>query len=373
MTVLGGLSSQAFLRDYWQKRPLLIRQGLPGFRGFLSLPQLQDMAQREDVQSRLVIEREGQWQVRHGPLGSRDYRGLRHAHWSLLVQGIEQAHGAGRALLDMFNFIPYARLDDLMVSFAPQGGSVGPHLDSYDVFLLQAGGHKHWQISAQTDVGLIEDAPLRLLKNFRAEQEWILGPGDILYLPPRYAHYGVALNDNYTYSIGFRAPSHQELAQQFLTYLQDKLDLPGRYADADLKHSKHPAEIGRAMVEKVAAVLESATWTRADIARFLGCYLSEPKPHVVLETPRKRLSQAKFKDAVRTRGVRLGLKSQMLFQGGEFFINGEILKVAAPLRALFRDLADTRGLPPMHHAQRWPEAALDIFYEWYCAAYLELG
>ncbi len=369
-SVLNGLSARQFLRDYWQKRPLLIRGAVPGFTGLLSFAEMQALAQREDVQSRLVRQTQGIWQVQHGPLRRCDYRGLKQAQWSLLVQGIEQQLPAGRDLLALFNFIPYARLDDLMVSFAPAGGGVGPHLDSYDVFLLQGGGQKRWQISAQTDHRLIDDAPLRLLKAFCPEQEWILGPGDILYLPPRYAHYGVALNDNFTYSIGFRAPSRQELLTQFLTHIQDHLALPGMYRDPDLQATPHPAEYYPTIFVAVERCIASVKWQRKDIVQFLGRYLTEPKPHVSFE-PQAVLSFAKFSVEIKKRGLKMALKSQMLFTGGAFFMNGEALEIPRGMRKLFMFFADHRHLPP-ELLRTADKACFRIFYDWYEAAYIEI-
>lgn len=370
-SVLNGMSTRQFLRDYWQKRPLLICQAVPGFKGLLSFAEMQALALRDDMQSRLVRERQGEWQVQHGPLRRSDYRGLKQTHWSLLVQGIEQQLASGRELLALFNFIPYARLDDLMVSFAPEGGGVGPHLDSYDVFLLQGGGHKRWQVSAQTDQRLIADAPLRLLRYFQPEQEWILGPGDMLYLPPRYAHYGVALNDNFTYSIGFRAPSRQELLTQFLTHMQDHLEMPGMYSDPDLKPCAHPAEINRAMLDQVESIITGLRWQRKDIVQFLGRYLTEPKPHVVFEPAPSVLSFAKFTAAIKKRGLKLALKSQMLFAGGAFFINGEALDIPRGMRKLFIVFADQRHLSA-EDLRAANQDCISIFYDWYEAAYIEI-
>ena len=368
--ILNGLTAKQFLAEYWQKKPLLIRSALPGFRDFLSLDTLLALAQNEDVQSRLVTERDGAWGVKQGPLKPGDFRGLKRAHWSLLVQGIDQLLPAGRALLSQFNFIPHARLDDLMVSFAPKDGGVGPHLDSYDVFLLQGQGHKLWQVSAQLDCELIPDAPLRILQRFKPEQEWILGPGDILYLPPRYAHYGIALNDCLTYSIGFRAASNQELMTQFLVYLQDWVTAPGMYEDPDLKPQAHPAEIGAGMIEKVSAMIGRLTWDRGDIAQFLGSYLTEPKPHIFFDAPARSLARVKFQAAAAKRGVRLALKSQMLFAGMELFINGEHEHVSGASRTVLTRLAGQRVLPP---PLSLPGAAGDLLYGWYQAGYVELG
>lgn len=366
---LGGLSAEQFLAVYWQKKPLLIRGAFAPFRDFVTHTSLRELAARDDVLSRLVVERDGEWSVTQGPLRAGDYRGLKRAHWSLLVQGIDQLLPQGKALLQHFNFIPHARLDDLMISFAPRGGGVGPHFDSYDVFLLQGQGHKLWQISAQDDTALIPDAPLRILQRFQAEQEWILGPGDMLYLPPRYAHYGVALNDCLTYSIGFRAPSAQELGTQFLSHLQERLDLPGMYADPDLHSQAHAAEISAGMVDKAAALINQIRWGREDIGEFLGCYLTEPKSHVFFDPPERPLGRAAFGKACAKRGLRLALQSQALFRDAQFFINGEGLALNGELREPLIALADRRVLAP----GAMPEDLLDVLYEWYLAGYVELG
>ena len=171
-----------------------------------------------------------------------------------------------------FDFVPDARLDDLMISYATETGGVGAHFDSYDVFLLQAHGHRRWRIGAQTDLTLVEGMPLKILKNFQPEEEYILAPGDMLYLPPQYAHEGVAMDECMTYSIGFRAPSYQELGEAFLESMIDSIDLPGRYADPDLKPSKHRAEISSAMLSRVTAELNKVRFTQEDIALFLGEY-----------------------------------------------------------------------------------------------------
>ena len=370
LAMLNGLSAHQFLSEYWQKKPLLIRNAFPGYKDFVSFDSLQALAQRDDVLSRLVTEREGDWSVKQGPLRSSDFRGLKRAHWSLLVQGIDQLLPAGKALISQFNFIPHARLDDLMISFAPKEGGVGPHFDSYDVFLLQGQGHKRWQVSQQQDHSLIPDAPLRILQRFKMEQEWILGPGDMLYLPPGYAHYGIALNDSLTYSIGFRAASNQELLIQFLIHLQDRVTAEGMYEDADLALQTHPAEISATMINKVASAINRLTWSKDDIAQFLGSYLTEPKPHIFFDPPARPLSLAKFHQAVEKKGLHLSLKTQLLFAGERLFINGEEVSAKGAALKLLSRLADERVLSgPM----ALPPAAGEMLYDWYQAGYVLLG
>ena len=269
-TLLGGLSPKNFLRDYWQKKPLLVRGALSGFQGLLTRSDLVELACRDDVQSRLVMQQNAEWQVRHGPFVPANFSRLSKKTWTLLVQDVNHFLPAAHDLLLRFNFIPHARLDDLMVSYAPKGGGVGPHFDSYDVFLLQGMGRRLWQISAQQDNSLVADAPLKILRNFYPEQEWVLEPGDMLYLPPGYAHNGVAQDDCMTYSIGFRAPSYQELATQFLVYLQDHITIDGMYRDPDLALQPHPAHISSAMLRQASGALGKIRWNNADIERFIG-------------------------------------------------------------------------------------------------------
>ncbi len=370
-TLLGGLTHQQFLRDYWQKKPLLIRQAVPGFAGLLDPQQLIALACNEDAQARIVTQRHGQFGLRCSPFAAADFRGLsRQGKWSVLVQGVNHFLPQAAELLQRFNFIPHARLDDLMVSYAPAGGGVGPHFDIYDVFLLQGYGHRRWQISTQQDQTLVEGAPLRVLKDFRVEQEWVLAPGDMLYLPPQCAHNGIAEDDCMTYSIGFRTPWYQELAEQFLVYLQDRIEIPGTYADPDLKLQKHPSEIGKPMLKQVAAQIRKVRWDDEDVANFLGCYLSEPKPHIFFEAPARPLSPARFALAVQKRGVVLDLKTLMQCHGHTVFINGESFPLRKGGYRILRQLADTRALPP---DTEMPQQALDLLHEWYKAGYLTPG
>ncbi|MFN3544544.1 MAG: JmjC domain-containing protein [Thiobacillus sp.] len=366
-SLLGGLSPARFLREVWHKRPLLIRNAVPGFAGLATAAELQALACRDDVESRLVQGSGTQWQLDHGPFRKSDFKRLPKTEWTLLVQSLNHFLPEADALLARFDFVPHARLDDLMVSYAVPGGSVGPHFDSYDVFLLQGSGHRRWQISTQTDLALIDDAPLKILRRFKPEDEWVLGPGDMLYLPPHVAHYGVAVDACTTYSIGFRAPTADELAQGFLMFLQDSIKLEGRYADPDLRLQKHPGEIGRAMLEQIEAMLAKIRWTRRDVAEFAGRYLSEPKPNVFFDPPEAPLGRAAFARAARQRGVALDPKSRLLFTGKRFFINGEAFAPSAAEIAALTQLADRRRLAAP------PVALQPRLYEWYEAGWLEIA
>ena len=366
-SMLGGLTTKEFLRDYWQKKPLLIRQAFSQFNGLLDQSQLLTLACTEDVQSRLVTQRHGQWQVQDGPFKATKFDSLGKSQWTVLVQGVNQHLPTAAALLQNFSFIPHARLDDLMVSYAPKGGGVGAHFDSYDVFLLQGSGHRRWQISAQQDRTLVEDAPLRILQRFQMEQEWVLAPGDMLYLPPQYAHNGIAESDCMTYSIGFRTPTYQELAEQFLVYLQDRVCLDGMYADPNLKVQRHPSEIGTNMLRQVEQIIRRIQWTKHDIANFIGSYLSDPKPHIFFDPPTKPLSRARFEQAILTCGVAMALKTQMLCHNGVVFINGTAHTVGKYAYRELRSLADARQLDS---SAGLSGEALELLYLWYADGYI---
>ncbi|MBI5431147.1 MAG: cupin domain-containing protein [Nitrosomonadales bacterium] len=367
LTLLGGLTVQEFLRDYWQKKPLLIRQAIPAFEGLLDPQQLLALACTEDAQARLVTQSRGKFDLRHAPFEPGDFAGFGKAKWTVLVQGVNHHLPEAAALLKHFSFIPHARLDDLMVSYAPKGGGVGPHFDSYDVFLLQGAGHRRWQISTQADRSLVEGAPLRILKDFRVEQEWVLEAGDMLYLPPHCGHNGIAEDDCMTYSIGFRTPAYQELAEQFLVYLQDRIEVEGMYADPDLETQKHPSEISAAMLRQVEQAIKQVRWDREDIANFYGCYMSEPKPHIFFDAPERPVSLAKFSQALQKRGVQLDLKSQMLCHAGWIFINGEAFRPESRDYPLLRALADERNLPALADCT---DELREQLYQWYRDGYI---
>ncbi|OGV78095.1 MAG: cupin [Methylotenera sp. RIFCSPLOWO2_02_FULL_45_14] len=389
LPLLGGLTPTQFLAEYWQKKPLLIKNAIPNFEGLLSPDELAGLACEDDVQSRIVEYKKGKWHASHGPFADADFAKLpeqptKDHNWTLLVQSVNHYLPEAAALLQQFNFIPHARLDDLMVSYAPVGGGVGPHFDSYDVFLLQGQGKRLWRISKQSDLDLIEGAPLRILKNFDTAQEWLLEAGDMLYLPPHLAHWGIAVSDGaidcMTYSIGFRAPKNQELATEFLGFMQDRLNqdqlvLDGIYQDADLTLQNHPAEISSAMISKVSAILQKIQWSERDVAEFLGTYLSDPKADVVFE-PNKKISMRAFNEKLAKLGIRLDLKSQMLFEANCFYLNGEAAKFTGDSAELLKKLADNRHLKPndissndgLH--KEIDARLLQQLYDWYIAGYL---
>ncbi len=370
LQLLNKLTPAQFLAEYWQKKPLLIRQAIPNFKGLLSPNELAGLACEDDVQARIIKQTKEKWTVKNGPFDDADFAKLGKKDWTLLVQSVNHYLPEAADLLALFNFIPHARLDDLMVSYAPTGGGVGAHVDSYDVFLLQGSGKRNWKISAQKDLSLQENQPLKILKNFKAEQEWTLGAGDMLYLPPQIAHWGVSESDDcMTYSIGFRAPKTQELQHEFLSYLQDNLSTEGLYADADLTLQNHPAEISEAMVNKVSAMLQNITWDKNNAADFLGKYLTEPKPDVMFEAHRK-ISKSEFTTQLAKKTLCLNLKSQMLFHEKDFYLNGEKLTTPSELTPYLKTFANEKCLKE-HVLEANIHAVLgDILYEPYIAGFI---
>jgi 50S ribosomal protein L16 3-hydroxylase len=367
--LLGDIPVGNFLRDYWQKKPLLVRGALPGFQGLLTRDDLLQLACHDDAQSRLITRKKGKWEVRQGPFTSRVFSRLPAKDWTLLVQDVNHFLPSACELLLKFNFIPHARLDDLMVSYAPEEGSVGPHFDSYDVFLLQGMGRRNWQVSAQQDKRLVMDAPLKILREFRPEQEWMLDPGDMLYLPPGYAHHGVAKDHCMTYSIGFRAPTYQELVIQFLAYLQDHAEVEGIYHDPHLGLQSHPGRIGLDMLQQVGAVLSRITWGPTDIERFLGIYLTEPKQHVYFTPPSNPATERELACQIKEGRLRLNLKSRMLYRGKNIFLNGDVYTAGAAACRTLGKLADHLVLPI---EEKLDDEAFALLYTWYLYGYVKI-
>ena len=367
--LLRGAGAARFLSRNWQKRPLLIPQAIAGFRGLLSLRELLALAGRDDVESRLIVRERNAWTLAHGPFRRSDFRTLPPRNWTLLVQSVNLHVAAADALLRRFSFLPYARLDDLMVSYAAPGGGVGPHFDSYDVFLLQAEGRRRWRLSRQRDLALKPGLPLKILERFRAEHECVLDAGDMLYLPPQVAHDGVAIDACSTYSIGFRAPSAQELATGFLDWLRDRVALDGRYGDPQLAPTRTPARISPDLQRYVARTLSDLAWSEREAAQFLGEYLTEPKPSVTFAAPQHPLSLEAFSAAAARRGVRLDRRTQLLYDARKLFINGVAIEVSATTRRALRRLAEMRELP----AGTFDANTTKILYRWYRDGFLRPG
>jgi 50S ribosomal protein L16 3-hydroxylase len=367
--LLGGLTAATFLARHWQKDALLVRGAVPDFAGPFSAAQLVRLAQRDDVESRLVVRDGARWSLAHGPFRRADFKALPARNWTLLVQGANLHTKEGDALLRQFAFLPYARLDDLMISYAAPGGGVGPHVDSYDVFLLQGFGRRRWRYGRQDDCTLDERLPLKILKRFVPSHDSVLGPGDMLYLPPQFAHEGTALEACTTCSIGFRAAGANELATAFLDFLRDEVELPGRYADPDLAPTRNPARIDAAMRRQCGRMLARIRWDAADVARFLGCSLSEPKPHVFFDPPAAPLPRAAFARAAARHGVRLDRRTQLLYDNHHLFINGTARPWPAEGARTLARLADRRTLGA-RDAAALPAPVVALLHDWYRDGFL---
>ena len=369
--MLGGMSPQLFLRRHWQKRPLLVRRALPGFNGVIGRSALFSLAARADVESRLVErvkDRTGRggnrWHVTHGPLTRSRLARAGARNWSLLVNGVNYHSAPAERLLRRFAFLPQARLDDVMVSYAAPGGGVGPHFDSYDVFLVQGRGRRLWRLARRREFDLVPGAPLKLIAGFRAEEELLLEPSDLLYLPPGWGHEGIALDACFTCSIGFRAPRGAELAAAFLDHLHERGLPDAVYRDPGLRAAVRPAQIGGEMLAFAERQLARIRWRRGDVAAFLGRYLSTPKPSVVFSSARN------FSGRIEDKTVRLHPKTQMHYLRSRFFINGEVLPPLRPAqRRALAALADHRRAPGRALARAGLER---LILAWHRAGFLLL-
>jgi len=281
-----GMTQQEFLDQYWQKKPLVIRQAFPDFKSVISPNELAGLAGEPRIESRLVIEKGagGSWQLIDGPFSDKDFSVLPKSHWTLLVQDIDKHVPETRGILMPFSFIPNWRFDDLMVSFAPKQGSVGAHTDGYDVFLLQGMGKRKWQVSAGPlhKPALLENVDIQVLADFEPEQEWLLEPGDILYLPPHYGHHGVAMEDCMTFSIGFRAPNQSETLDAVINDLVEHSMAKRHYQDSDLQAARHGYEIGLEAVLRLKKLLhETIEEAEPLLLATFGKLVTETKPSLV--------------------------------------------------------------------------------------------
>ncbi len=344
--LLGGLSPQVFMRRHWQKKPLLVRQALPGAAPLLSRSALFALAGRDDVESRLVVRRAEAWSVRSGPLPRRALPAVAQPGWTLLVQGLDLHLAAAHALLARFRFVPDARLDDLMLSWASDGGGVGPHLDSYDVFLLQLQGRRRWRVGRVADKRLLDGAPLKILHHFEPQHDWLLEQGDMLYLPPGWGHDGVAEGECMTASVGFRAPSAEGLVRELLQRLAeiddadtDAGDAPPRrlYRDPQQPATAQPAAVPPALQGFAADALQRVLNEPGLLARALGEVLSEPKAQVCFSAGAALAAG---------QGVCVDARTRMLYDEAHVFINGEAFHAAGGDAILVRRLADARRLAP---------------------------
>jgi len=298
---LNNFDVDHFLRDHWQKKPLLVRSAFDAWDNPLDPDELAGLACEDEVESRLITLKRTDWKVEPGPLPEDRFGKLGKAPWTLLVQAVDQHVPAVAALVAPFRFVPNWRVDDVMVSYATDGGGVGAHFDQYDVFLIQGLGRRRWQIGALCDdhTPLLPHDDLRLLANFEPVDEWVLEPGDMLYVPPRIAHNGVAVGkDCMTYSIGFRAPARSEMIAHFADHLLAELDDDDRYADPDLQAQDNPGEITPAALVRLHAMVTEKLADGAAFARWFGAYSSTPKYPEVDWAPDEPVSVADVRRAL---------------------------------------------------------------------------
>ncbi|WP_309679508.1 cupin domain-containing protein [Polaromonas sp.] len=388
LALLAGLTPVQFMRQHWQKKPLLVRQAIAGFQPPLSRQALFKLAEREQVESRLITRHAQGWRMKQGPMPPRSLPSLNKPGWSLLVQGVDLHDAGAHALLQQFRFVPDARLDDLMISFASAGGGVGPHFDSYDVFLLQASGRRRWKIGRQKDLSLQPGVPLKILRNFEPEQEFVLEAGDMLYLPPRYAHDGVAeaavdgngkSADCMTYSIGFRAPAQNELAAELLHRLAEfsendddqasagKVRQPPRYRDPRQSATATPAALPEGLTEFAGKAVQQALKDPLALACALGEYLTELKPSIWFDEP----LDAWVPDGAESGqlGVALDARTRMMYDSDHVFINGESYRARGADAALMQRLADQRRLSASE-LRKASAAAIALLGDWHEAGWL---
>lgn len=378
LPLLGGISPNTFMRRYWQRKPLLIRQAIPGFKPSLSIADIKTLAKREEVESRLIWHDEKGWHMKSGPL--ERLPGARKPNWTVLAQNVDAHDDAMAELMHQFRFISDARLDDAMISIATDGGGVGPHFDSYDVFLLQAAGRRHWRISNQEDLSLVPGLPLKILSNFKAEEDFVLEPGDMLYLPPHIAHDGVAQGDCMTISIGFRAPTAGALARGLLDAAGDQImaklgdtgglyaspplpcpTLDARYKDRGIHATTHPAELPEALINAALDAVRRVPFTPQLAARFLGQWLTEPSQAAWFQPGDQSLD---LLEGIPNDGLlKLDRCSRLMYRNNSVFINGEVAGIAA--KPWLRQLADERQISCAALRKARPSAeALDVLNAW---------
>ncbi len=365
LALLGGLSPSQFMKRHWQKKPLLVRNAIPGFVPCVGRSELVALAGQEGVESRLIVDSPKGWKMKHGPLPKRSLPPFSQKKWTFLVQGVDLHHDGVHALMQQFRFVPDARLDDVMISYATEGGGVGPHFDSYDVFLLQAHGQRRWRIGRNQDLSLQPGVPLKILQNFEAEEEFVLNPGDMLYLPPKYAHDGVAVGECMTWSIGFRAPQEGELARELLLGLADEAFEgvgDALYRDPKQTAVTTPAAVPPSLAGFARQVLEKALKNPTLLDSLLGEYLTEPKSNVWFE-----ISDL---EPDLSAGVQLDRRTKMMYDERHVFINGESFRVAGKDARFLRQLADNRCLSAASCA-KLSDSAREALLDWMVADWLK--
>jgi len=329
----GHITVKQFLSEYWQKKPLLVRGAWPGFENPLPPAAFLKLSEREDALSRLMVQREGEhnWELDEGPFEASRFTDMPDSHWTLLIQEVDRLVPAVRDMLGVVDFLPKWRLDDVMISYAANGGGVGAHIDNYDVFLLQGHGRRRWQINTTPVANevLIEGIDVSILADFEPDCDWVLEPGDMLYLPPRIAHFGVAQGECMTFSIGCRAPSKQEILGAILDQALMNVDPDDRYADPALDQGATIAGIGDDVVAWAVGALKDLSADRSALKSMIGSIVSQPRRWIDEDT----LPEDTLMEALESGGrLRPGSSSQVLLEEGDegalaLFAAGEMIEL----------------------------------------------
>ncbi len=356
---LGAHTPKQFLKSYWQKKPLVVRSAFSGDPARVGRLDLEKLATKRFIESRLILEKGGTsaWEVRYGPFRKKEFDSLPKSHWTLLVQGVDQLLPAVFKLREAFSFIPQWRIDDVMVSYATRFGNVGAHVDNYDVFLIQGEGEREWQIenTERKSDDYKPNLDVRLLKKFKPDKRWILEPGDMLYLPPRFPHLGIARTDScVTYSVGFRAPSHAELFRSYFSEQMVNVDEAIRYADPKLELQQFSGEISSAALKRIVQILRTATTDEVAIARWFGEFVTAPK-----DVAARRAKSPTVQSLLRRlkNGENLARSAQSRFAFAEqagatiLFVDGKSYPTPRPLSRIVRLLASK---PELTHDELAP-------------------
>jgi 50S ribosomal protein L16 3-hydroxylase len=378
------------MQQYWHKKPLLVRAAIPAFalakaageplESPISASDLAVLAGHPDSESRLIQSKP--WKMARGPFSRKSIPPISQANWTLLLQGADTLHPAAKTVLSWFRFIPDVRLDDLMISLAGPGGGVGPHVDSYDVFLIQMSGRRHWKISTQDDLSLKPNLPLKILAHFEPTQDWVLEPGDMLYLPPHVAHEGISLDAGcQTWSVGFRAASYRELLQEGLWRLAESLDalqaLERRYQDPQQTATDQPDTLPPELVKQLRTHLKGLRLDSIDtMLPGIASYLSEPKPHAFFSGPDHPLSAKAFAQYLKLSPLHLHPHTRLMRLNKTIFCNGENQTEGESLavKLCWNVLSERHTLPPLgeENSAYLAEIAAgnNSLYDAYCSGWL---
>jgi 50S ribosomal protein L16 3-hydroxylase len=344
---LGGLTASEFLTKHWQKTPLLIHNAIKTREWGLSLSELIELSHDPRCSARLVIKNGSKYEVSYGPVTKKELGKMPKKNWTLLVQGINHVHCGVEKLLRLFSFIPFARLDDVMVSYAAPGGSVGPHFDSYDVFLLQGAGVRQWGVGKPSCLKLLPNQDLRILKSFVPDGTCQMQAGDMLYVPPKYSHHGVALEPCLTYSIGFKSPRYDHIKSEFLHYLDQELELPGLFNDPNRQPTNVPALIPTDLLQSITQNISKIRWSEIDILKFTGEFLTQMDFEDAIIS-RKTESKNTFLSRLKNRSYRINSHVKFLYRGGLWFIAGETFTPPKCEHKMFKLFANRRVVNGKH-------------------------